>query len=361
MMNGEDSMTRLQSPIAGAAVCVLMACAAAALGQEASAVQQTAAEKDAPCLRSSADPSCAAAVPSPCPPRPLPLARPSLPLAARVEHLLQAALHLEAAGEAQRAAEVRKLAASEGQCTPGCTAWNESVASALSSPPGAQQVLVKLKVCELSRSRMKELGLEFPAGSGANAAATPVAAAPAGRSPWLVERKNVVLEMLDRFQEKGLLRVLAEPTIVTVSGRPTSFHSGGQVQVARPAPDGSATLEIADVGTRVDLVAVVTAPESLQLELRMQVSQADQSHSLKVGDILAPTVRLRSVSTRADIRSGQALLLGGLVQQTAKPAGPAIAANEPAKAAEEVELFFLIMPEIVDGAGIARASSAKAE
>ncbi len=83
----------------------------------------------------------------------------------------------------------------------------------------------------------------------------------------------------------------------------------------------------------------------------MQVSQADQSHSLKVGDILAPTVRVRSVNTRADIRSGQALLLGGLVQQTAKPAGPAIAANEPAKAAEEVELFFLIMPEIVDGPG----------
>lgn len=134
MVNGGDSMTRLQSPIAGVAVCVLMVCAAAAVGQEASTVQQTAAEKDAPRLRSSADPSCAA-VPASCPPRPLPLARSSLPAATRIEHLLQAALHLEAAGESQRAAEVRKLAASEGQRTPGCTARNESVASALSSSP----------------------------------------------------------------------------------------------------------------------------------------------------------------------------------------------------------------------------------
>lgn len=354
-------MTKLQISIANTAICALMLCALVVLGQDASVAPPAVVSEGMPSSPVALDAGDAATVPAPCPPRPVPRAQPPLPLATRLEHLLQAAVHLEAAGESQQAAQVRKLVASEGKHASVAVATKAPAAGAALPAAAPQQVLVKLKVCEISRSRMRELGLDLPKGLGGNSPATPAApAAPTG-SLWVLEEKKAVLEILDTLREKSLLRMLAEPTIVTVSGRPTCFQSGGQVPIARPAPDGSAVLEMIDFGTRVDLVAIVTAPDRLHLEVRMQVSEIDEAHSVKVGDTLTPAIRMRSVNTGAEIQSGQALLIGGLVQQKPKPAGPSIAADEPVKTAEDVELLFVVMPEIIDGIEMAQAHSAGAE
>lgn len=354
-------MTKCQVAMNNVAVFVLTLNAAVAAFGQAPVAQHSADGTSAPCLHAAADGPCAVAVPAPCPPQPLRQAPSPLPFGDRLGHLLQAAAHLEAAGEMQQAAQVRKLAASEGQSLSVPESAVSAAASTAPPAPGSQQVLVKLRVCEVPRSRMKELGLDLPIGAGGTTDTPREAAAVPGRSPWSVGQKNAVLDRFDSLKKKGVLRTLAEPTIVAVSGRPASFHSGGQALVARPTPDGSATLDLADTGTRVDLIAIATAPDRLQLEVRMQVSEVSEAHSVKVGDTLAPAIRTRSVNTRAEIQSGQALVLGGLVQHVSKPATPSNAAEDPAAATEDVELLFLVMPEIIDAAEMARAWSVKVE
>ncbi len=188
MVNGEDSMTKLQSPIAGAAVCVLMACAAAALGQEASAVQQTAAEKDAFLSRSKRRSEvAAAAVPGPCPPRPLPPRGPRchLPPGSSIcSRPLCTWKPPEKRSERPRSASWPPARGSARLAVPRGMS-RSPLPHRLPRGPTSPRQIEGLRTFAISDERA------WPGVStgSADAAATPDAAAPAGRSPWLVEEE----------------------------------------------------------------------------------------------------------------------------------------------------------------------------
>ena len=77
------------------------------------------------------------------------------------------------------------------------------------------------------------------------------------------------------WRKDELARVLAEPTLTTISGRRAQFNSGGEFPIRIAGEDGSATVQYRHYGTLVDLVPTVIGDRTVRLAIRIQASELD--------------------------------------------------------------------------------------
>jgi pilus assembly protein CpaC len=163
----------------------------------------------------------------------------------------------------------------------------------------------------------------------------------------IVQADAPVLQLLDRLVQNDTAKILAEPTLVTLAGRPASFHSGGEFPVPIPQDDGAVATEYRQFGTHVDLVPLDLGDGQLRLEIRARVSELDSANSRNVGGRHVPALRTRMVNTAAELKAGQTLIIGGLVQN--RQSGDRANTRSQGKKSEEVELLLLATPSFVDG------------
>jgi len=165
--------------------------------------------------------------------------------------------------------------------------------------------------------------------------------------------------LLDALRQNNLVKVLAEPTLVTVSGRPASFNSGGEFPIIVPQSLGTLSIEFKEFGTRVDFVPIVLGNGNIRLECRPQVSEIDNARGVTVDGTTVPGLRKRYVDTAAELRAGQTLAVAGLIQTRVESENrglPFLADLPWAGAAfrfveekmNEIELLVLVRPELVD-------------
>lgn len=256
---------------------------------------------------------------------------------------------------------------------------------------GVQEVLLHVKVMEVSRTKLRRFGMDWgffnsndfvstgvsgligAVASGAGTATTGApaagvtfnqAAVPAGRAATtagatgtlttgIVSGSSAFFGVLDALVQNNLAKVLSEPTLVTVSGRPAYFNVGGEVPV--PASGlGAANVTFRPFGTQVDFVPIVRGGGRIRLEVRPRISDVDPS--LSVSGI--PGFRVRTIDTGVDMMAGETLALGGLVQTRvdAQSSGlpwlselPIIgfAFGTRREQRNEVELLIMVTPQIV--------------
>ena len=208
-----------------------------------------------------------------------------------------------------------------------------------------QQVLVEVKVLEISLSKMRELGLEFNwAGLGGLVGTTDLGSGRDRAASVILDRNDAALQFLSQLQKEGLAKILAEPTLVTMSGRLASFRSGGEFPVPVLQDDGQETAEYREFGTRVDLVPVCLDNGKLRLEIRPVISELDPSRSVTVGNTKVPGLRVRSIDATAELMPGQTLAVTGLAQTV-----PAKVGVNGKQEAEEVGWIVLATPTLIDG------------
>ncbi|MEZ6098276.1 MAG: hypothetical protein R3E01_04835 [Pirellulaceae bacterium] len=133
----------------------------------------------------------------------------------------------------------------------------------------------------------------------------------------VIENDEVLKKAVAELKKAGALRVLAEPTLATTSGRPASLNIGGEFPVPVPRSNGGSTIQFKEFGTRLDLVPVVLGHGRIQLELRPRISEIDVDRSVVLGDLTVPGLRTRSVDTAVEMSVGQTYVLAGLVQRRA--------------------------------------------
>jgi pilus assembly protein CpaC len=246
---------------------------------------------------------------------------------------------------------------------------------------GVQQVLLHVKVMEVSRTKLRNLGFDFSHISGNNfvvsgvsglisavasgTAATTAAGLPAtsaGGPSFLfniLDGSSAFFGVLEALRQDNLMKILAEPTLVTVSGRPARFHSGGEFPVLVPQSLGTVSIEYKPFGTDLDFVPIVLGNGRIRLEVRPRVSEVDYSHAVTEGSITAPATRSREVETGVEMQAGQTLAIAGLVQSRddAQNRGLPWVSEVPYVGAlfrrvhherNEVELLIMVTPELVD-------------
>ncbi|HRX80263.1 MAG TPA: pilus assembly protein N-terminal domain-containing protein, partial [Pirellulaceae bacterium] len=194
---------------------------------------------------------------------------------------------------------------------------------------GVQQILLHVKLMEVSRTKLRQLGFDWANFSGDDfvvqsvaglISSTNVAAGTATSSGGdtvafgIVNDANSFFGFIDALRQYNLVKVLAEPTLVTVSGRPASFSSGGEFPIIVPQSLGTVSIEYRQFGTRVDFVPIVLGNGRVRLEVRPQVSEIDPARSVTINNTTVPGLRTRWVDTGVEMKAGQTLALAGLIQ-----------------------------------------------
>lgn len=211
---------------------------------------------------------------------------------------------------------------------------------------GSTQVQLHVKVMEVQRTKLRQLGFNFlMAGSGyyvhngvgslaplsgvARTAATagagliaPPALLPAiGASAlqnstmqFAIAGDNSVFQgFLEAIQTEQLAKILAEPVLVTTSGRPATVHSGGEFPVLVPQSFGNLSIQWREFGVRLEAVPIVLGQGRLRLDLAPEVSERDFSNSVSINGLVVPGITSRSVNTQVEMRFGETLMIGGLI------------------------------------------------
>ena len=276
-----------------------------------------------------------------CPPTASPhdAAKESGPRSMKIENLLKAAEHLEDAGLKDDAQRIRRLADHERAAA---AAEIESLRAeveqlrALTSTP--QPILLHVRVFQLSRTKLRGLGLQFSEGG---LACTAIRGGRIGRvhgwadcqcaRPIRFGYGLCALDPNDRFfaaleslAKKGLVKLVADPTIATVSGCSASFHSGGEIPVPEQQINGTISISWKKYGTQLDFVAIAVPHQKVRLEFRAELSEIDPTLSFAINGTQVPAVRSQDVNTNAEVRTGQTLVVSGMVQTrvTTRPSLP---------------------------------------
>lgn len=241
---------------------------------------------------------------------------------------------------------------------------------------GVQQVLLKVKVFEISRTKARQLGVDFAhvSSSGAfigtsvsgllsniNVADGVTSVVDTGGQTVefaITNGADVFTGLLDALQQDNVAKILAEPNIVAVSGRPANFNEGGEIPVLIPQSLGQVAIEYKPYGTQIDFLPIVLGNGKIRLEVRPRISEIDDSRSVTVNDITIPALTVRQVDTAVEMNAGQTFAIAGLIQQrteTSRKGIPLLAdipyLGVPFRRVEdnvnEIELLILVTPELV--------------
>lgn len=194
---------------------------------------------------------------------------------------------------------------------------------------GVQQVLLYVKVMEVSRTKLRHLGVDLAnlnkswsfatgisglirASSDATRAIT--TAGTETVTAGVFQSTNTFFSVLQALRQNDLLKIMAEPDLVCVSGRPAYFNVGGEFPILVPQSLGTVSIQYKRFGTQLDFVPIVMGNGMIRLEVKPRVSEIDPTRSVIINGTSVPGLRVREVETGVEMRAGETLAIAGLVQ-----------------------------------------------
>jgi len=220
--------------------------------------------------------------------------------------------------------------------------------------PGERQVMLKVRVAELTRSAMREMGAEFEAREGDFSFTSLLGLSGAVSAVLDTDDVRLVFEALST---NGYSKILAEPNLVTLNGQPASFIAGGEFPV--PTVVGvegvsAVSTSFRGFGTQVFFTPTIVDKDRIRLTVTPSVTALNED--IEVDGI--PGLDSRAVATTVDLREGQWLAIAGLIQdqQLGSKSRVPLLGDIPVLDAvfsrkdvqrEETELLILVSPELI--------------
>ena len=198
----------------------------------------------------------------------------------------------------------------------------------------ATQVQLQVRVAEVSRSRMRELGTSYAyqgspgaggylnSGQGPGAikeVANGILSGTLGSSLNLFVMAGNTASMIRVLQQQGALRALAEPNLIAMDGQTASFLAGGEFPVPIVQGSGNAstvTIIFKEYGVRLNFKPTIIDEDHIRLELEPEVSTLDFVNGVKFDGFLIPGLRTRRAHTGVELRDGQSFALAGLLDNS---------------------------------------------
>jgi pilus assembly protein CpaC len=191
-----------------------------------------------------------------------------------------------------------------------------------------QQVMLEVKIAEINRTVAEKLGFDFQrAARKAGSAWTQIMTGVIGGAPGQLFQSLGTPGTGDSFlidaeKKDDLMRILAEPNIVAISGQEASFLVGGEVMIPIPQFAGVITLQSRQFGVGLKFTPTVLEEGRINLVVSPEVTELvkfDTVATTGLGGLLAvPTFTTRRIATTVQLRDGQSLAIGGLLQDNIK-------------------------------------------
>jgi len=120
------------------------------------------------------------------------------------------------------------------------------------------------------------------------------------------------------LQEKNLLQILAEPNLLTASGKEASFLAGGEFPYPVPQSSGGSgyatiTIQFKEFGIRLSFTPTFTPDGQIHLKVKPEVSSLDYANSLQIQGYTVPGLSTRRVESEMDLADGQSFAIAGLM------------------------------------------------
>jgi len=207
--------------------------------------------------------------------------------------------------------------------------------------PPEGEILLQVRFAEVDRTALSQFGINFislPGAKNVGSVSTQQFAPPQlinqnnsqnnGTTQFgLSDLLNVFLFRPDinlaltikALQEKNLLQILAEPNLLTESGKEASFLAGGEFPYPVPQSFGgsggyaSITIQFKEFGVRLNFTPSFTPDGRIHLKVKPEVSSLDYTNALTLQGYTVPALSTRRVESEMDLADGQSFAIAGLV------------------------------------------------
>jgi pilus assembly protein CpaC len=209
--------------------------------------------------------------------------------------------------------------------------------SNLMSVGGIQQVMLKVRFAEMQRSVSKSLSsslslsggigsdLGVRAGTGALTTNGGSTSAIAGSLPEANSNSGAILFgfnagstqvgiLLEALEQKGVVRFLAEPNLVALSGQEAKFLAGGEYPIPVAQNDGQTSIQFKPFGVELSFIPRVVDKDLINLELKAAVSAIDAANGITLSGFAISAFSRRETSTTVEMRDGESFAIAGLLQ-----------------------------------------------
>lgn len=201
---------------------------------------------------------------------------------------------------------------------------------------GVQQVMLEVRVSEVQRSLMRKLGFNFSYLSADgkhlglsllnNLTKLPSQGAFPDNPLQVTDGINAIYRFnndgsswtafIDALKEQGLITVLAEPTLTTLSGQKASFNAGGEVPIPEAGGLGTTTITFKKFGVGLNFTPTVLSDRKISLQVAPKVSEINFALGTVRDGFVIPGFTEREVSTVVELADGQSVAIAGLLSET---------------------------------------------
>jgi pilus assembly protein CpaC len=212
----------------------------------------------------------------------------------------------------------------------------ENVVNMLKQQEGvaSNQVMLRVRFAEVSRSAMQELGATFFANGYKNEwlgrTAPPGVPAPDFQKDgsltfsdflnvFVFNSKEGLGGAVRALQNKGLFQSLAEPNLIATNGKEASFLAGGEYPypvVQSGASSNSISIMFKEFGIRLHFTPTVLGGDLIHLKVRPEVSALDFTNAVILDGFRIPALTTRRTETEVELRDGQTFAIAGLMNNT---------------------------------------------
>nr|WP_245309525.1 type II and III secretion system protein family protein [Bradyrhizobium retamae] len=186
---------------------------------------------------------------------------------------------------------------------------------------GSLQVNLSVRVAEVSRSAMKELGINlsalngtffFSSGKGAGSGT----ASGGGKAGIGFSAGSInVGAVLDALASEHLASVLAEPNLTAMSGESARFLAGGEFPIPVMQDNRQVSIQFRHYGVSLDFVPTVLNNNQINVRVKPEVSEISKVGEVKVNGMAVPALSTRRAETVIELGSGQSFVIGGLIRR----------------------------------------------
>ena len=206
-----------------------------------------------------------------------------------------------------------------------------------------QQVMLRVRVGEIRRTALKRLGVNLQ-GFTANGSTSLLGATNYGTGAFTANsgigfgqfdtpRDNIfgliggvinegnfgIGATLEALENDGLLKVLAEPNLVALSGEQAEFLAGGEIPVpvpqnAQAGGSNTLTIDYKPFGVSVNFIPYVLSENRIRLSVMPEVSEISSENAVSLNGFTVPAFTTRRAKTTVELAPGESFMIAGLIQ-----------------------------------------------
>jgi pilus assembly protein CpaC len=245
---------------------------------------------------------------------------------------------------------------------------------------GVQQVQLDAVIAFVDRTLSRQMGVDFFQAGGHHSLASTVSqflqpgsivtsVGTMASGQITAGSPNLTLSLLNSeealdvamkaLKSEGLTKIMAQPSVTTLSGKSATLLSGGQQAIPQSGGLGTTTVTFQDFGTTLDILPIVLGTGKIRLEVQPEVSQLSSIGAVQANGTTVQGRITQRVHTTVEIEPGQTLVIGGLIQNTVIGTATMVPVlgelpfigtlfSNKSYSEDEQELVVLITPHLVD-------------